>query len=411
MINIGSLCIVSADAERCASIRNAYENAGYIIHVFSNGEEALAAICHNQPDVALIGSNLDDISAFELVSRIRATDALARMPIAVDMAEHAHLDDWREGHDEYPEVNDILPHALDANAIVFRLQPLFRLSTMEAELVLRQANDQIVQRVSEQIDDASRCFYLSLNPAQNLPASFLSENTFWETATSISEAEAVVTGPGFFDVAVIDTNADNLDDVIQFCSDMRDNPRLFNLPFLIRAPGLSEEDARGLYRAGANRVLTAEDCDETLRFEAMSLIRLQISRNVVRDTLRRTLTEATGHPLESVYTEDFLRSYLAKRIDIAKNGRRALSVVHLHLPEAISLLEEAGEEACNALSAQLARWLSRLIRVEDLAARISSSDFVVILPDTQASEAQYVMNRIAGVLTSRILPCTMYSAL
>ncbi|MBN2753148.1 MAG: diguanylate cyclase [Rhodospirillaceae bacterium] len=393
MTNIGNLCIVSQDRERSLHVGAFFEHARYRVTVHTDARDALNTIENTLPDVVLIGEMSEDGAVLALLQALRANPKTTDVPIALDIAK---AESWHSSPTR-PRVDDVLPTNLDADAMVFRLQPLFRLSTMQAELHLRSTS---LSKPQFSVAAAPcRALYVSLNPPVTLPQNFLSGDTTWEAAASIAEAESIVTGPGFFDVAIIDAPVTMLDEIISFCRDMRDNPRLFNLPSLVRIPDISAEDCRDLYRSGASRVLHDTDDEAVLQQEAQALINLQMRRNAVRDALRRTLTEATGHPRQAVYTETFLQPYLSARLTIAKDLDRALSVVHLHLPEAASLLEEAGEIACQILSEQLARWLSRLIRVEDMAVRISNSDFVVVLPDTLPSEAQYVMNRIAGVLT------------
>ncbi|WP_337995518.1 diguanylate cyclase domain-containing protein [Oleispirillum naphthae] len=395
MTNIGSLCIVSQDRERARHIGAFFEHARYRVAIHADAESALAAVRTFPPDVVLIGENADAGFSAGVLQAVRSHAETADIPVALDMAA---APGWRGAAGA--RFDDVLPVNLDADAMVFRLQPLFRLSTMLAELRLRGD-----KAAPPRFDAAPAAFgtvralYLSLNPPQTLPQNFLSGDVLWETAASTAEAESIITGPGFFDVAIIDAPGGMIEDIVAFCRDMRDNPRLFNLPFLVRMPEITPEDCRDLYRSGASRVLPEEGDDALLQREAEALIQLQTRRNAVRDALRRTLTEATGHPRQAVYTEAFLVPYLSARLAIAVERDRALSVVHLHLPEALSLREEAGEAACRILSEQLGRWLSRLVRVEDLAARLTDSDFVVVLPDTLPSEAQFVMNRIAGVLT------------
>lgn len=385
MSNIGHLCIVCPDPERAARVAACFERARYRVETQPEAHAALAAMRANPPDVALI---LDaSAPAAELLRALRAAPETADVPIACagDLADACAAD-------------DVLPADFDTDVMVFRLQPLFRLATMRCEMRLRALGVEAppTDRVG---GGTARALYLGLDPAATLPADFLGRDAEWESAASIAEAEAIVTGPGIFDLAVIDAPAARLDEILAFCRDMRDNPRLFNLPFLVRIPGIAPADVRDLYRVGVSRVLVAGETADAAQNEARSLIVLQNNRTAVREALRRTLTEATGHPRQAVYAEDFLKTYLTRRIAAAAAHQRALSVVHLHLPEAVSLHEEAGAAACLSLSEQIARWLARLIRVEDLAARLSDSDFIVVLPDTLPSEAQVVMNRIAGVLT------------
>ncbi len=387
MANLGNICIVCPDQERSRVVAAYFEHARYHVDVQTNPDAALAAMSTDAPDVALI---IDPKGAEgALLRRLRELPETANVSIAFADGETAHT---AEAH----AADDVLPAGIDADAMVFRLQPLFRLATMKSELRLR-ARD--LGTAGPSPTGPARALYIGLNPDTTLAADFLGDDAVWESATSTAEAEIILTGPGMFDLVVVDAPVVLLDSVVGLCRDMRDNSRLFNLPFLVRMPGLDKAGARDLYRAGVSRVLDASDAPETAQGEARSLIALQNRRAALRDSLRRTLTEATGHPRQAVYTEEFLHAYLERRIALAVRQNRALSVVHLHLPEAVSLRDEAGPAACAVLSEQLARWLARLIRVEDLAARLTDSDFIVVLPDTLPSEAQVVMNRIAGVLT------------
>lgn len=396
MTNIGSLSIVSSDRARAREVAAYFEHARYRVALHGGDGDALPAMRADPPDVVLMMPPPGVHDWVEtIIDGLREAPETAKIGIAVAMAdgELAHQ------ASNLSRVDDILPSEIDADAMVFRLQPLFRLATMERETRLRAEGTGASPLVRAAPRGGARALYFSINPDTTLPADFLGHDAVWESANSITEAEAVVTGPGMFDIIVIDVSLDRLDEIVGFCRDMRDNPRLFNLPFLVRVPGADQGTARALYRVGVNRVIARADDEAFLEAEARSLIALQNRRNDVREALRRTLTDATGHPRQAVYTESFLTAYLDRRIALAQASDRALSVVHLHLPEAASLLEEAGATACQVLSEQLARWLSRLIRVEDLAARLTDSDFIVVLPDTLPSEAQFVMNRIAGVLT------------
>ncbi len=396
MTNIGNLTIVSPDRERSQQVAAYFEHARYRVAVHDGGPEGLTAMRADPPDVVLVLPQKTAQDWVEtVVSGLRNAPETARVGIAVTMADA----DLAGRNLDRLHVDDVLPGEIDADAMVFRLQPLFRLATMERETLLRAAGTGATQFDRAVPHDGARALYFSIDPVATLPADFLGDDAVWESANSIAEAEALVTGPGMFDIVVVDAPADRIDEIIAFCRDMRDNPRLFNLPFLVRVPGADQGMARALYRVGVNRVLASPDDEALLEAEARSLISLQNRRNDVREALRRTLTAATGHPRQAVYTEEFLAAYLERRLGLAHAKSRALSVVHLHLPEAASLLEEAGAAACQVLSEQLARWLSRLIRVEDLAARLTDSGFIVVLPDTLPSEAQFVMNRIAGVLT------------
>ena len=115
---------------------------------------------------------------------------------------------------------------------------------------------------------------------------FLADTAMWETETSTAEGEVIITGPGTYDLVVVDAPLEELDAVVGFCRDMRDNQRLFNLPFLVRVPGLDKAGARDLYRAGVSRVIDVAGADADAEIEAPSLIARQRSRNVLRHAVQ-----------------------------------------------------------------------------------------------------------------------------
>ncbi len=375
MTNIGSLSIVSSDRKRSQEVAAYFEHARYRVALLDGSPGTVATMRSDPPDVVLILPPEGSPGWVEaVVDSLRNAPETARVGIAVTVS------DTDLAGQKPNRVDDVLPTGMDADAMVFRLQPLFRLATMERETRLRAEGTAAMPLARTVPRNGAKALYFSLDAEVTLPADFLGDDAVWESANSIAEAEALVTGPGLFDIIVIDVPLARLDEIIGFCRDMRDNPRLFNLPFLVRVPGADQGMARALYRVGVNRVIAHADDEALIETEARSLIALQNRRSDVREALRRTLTEATGHPRQAVYTEGFLTAYLERRLDLAHAHDRALSVVHLHLPEAASLREEAGAAACEVLSEQLARWLSRLIRVEDLAARLSDSDFIVYCP-------------------------------
>jgi diguanylate cyclase (GGDEF)-like protein len=51
------------------------------------------------------------------------------------------------------------------------------------------------------------------------------------------------------------------------------------------------------------------------------------------------------------------------------------------------------------LHGEVARWIQRLIRAEDTAARVGANEFVVILPNTDDSDGRLAMVRIDDVLS------------
>jgi two-component system cell cycle response regulator len=59
-----------------------------------------------------------------------------------------------------------------------------------------------------------------------------------------------------------------------------------------------------------------------------------------------------------------------------------------------------GDEPARLLMRQLGQWVTGLVRAEDPTARFAEAEYCVVLPDTPLAEAEVVMHRIAGILST-----------
>jgi two-component system cell cycle response regulator PopA len=91
--------------------------------------------------------------------------------------------------------------------------------------------------------------------------------------------------------------------------------------------------------------------------------------------------------------------HLATLIDAHGPRRRPLSLVVFAIRNLDAATAQHGADAAKQLHGEVARWIQRLVRAEDTAARLSSDEFVVLLPNTDDADARSLMYRIDDVLT------------
>ena len=129
------------------------------------------------------------------------------------------------------------------------------------------------------------------------------------------------------------------------------------------------------------------------------LVRRQRRAWLLRDAMAATLTPATGDALlRGVYSMEFLRVHLQRMIANDARAERPLSLAALTIANAASVRDRFGLEAQTILLQQMADWITGLVRVEDVCARLGENRFAVILPDTPPDEAHEVIQRIVAVL-------------
>ena len=102
-------------------------------------------------------------------------------------------------------------------------------------------------------------------------------------------------------------------------------------------------------------------------------------------------------PITGLHTRAFIEPQLGKEIARARRQNTALSLATIHLDDFTEMNKRYGLSAMDAGLKELARRLKKACRGTDFAVRMSSDDFLLVLPECNVGEVQVVLNRI-GVL-------------
>jgi two-component system cell cycle response regulator len=209
------------------------------------------------------------------------------------------------------------------------------------------------------------------------------------------QAEAALADQNF-DVAIAIVDQDPAP-YLDLCVQIRNNPRLFNLPLIIIAPTdlIDEETA---YHHGVSGYFPGRADPFELNNMAMFLVRRQKQRWAIREALGEALQNVILDPATGVFSRAFADAYVLQRVNYALARQRPLSIGFFRVPDVEQIRSRFGDEQANHLRLQVSQWITRLLRVEDMTARYDENEFCVLLPDSPESEASLVIGRIAGVL-------------
>jgi two-component system cell cycle response regulator len=391
MIRLANVLVISPDSAPAEALAARLSHDGYHTRRCSDPAKASAMAGADHPDLILVGDGCADPVA--LGCRLKAEPALADIPVvlmadpangalAIQAAE-AGFDDclhWKDGDTE----------------LLARLKPLVRLATMHAELRHRAevaAEFGVSAAARAEGPKEPKPAVLLVGDDQDGVAGWLGDGTELVTSPNLYDAESLLEHRNF-DAALVMARG-RPDAWLAFASQVRNNPRLFNLPLLLVQEGGDSVEA---YRRGVSRVL-ARPLDRALLVTALgTLVRRQQLRWSIRQALGQSLVNATRDPVTGTYGRPFLDRYLERRLAVAAAQHRHLSLVVFNIPNVDGVRDHFGEDAALHLSLQLGQWINGLLRAEDLCARLAPNQFCVVLPDTPLIEAEVVMHRIAGVL-------------
>jgi len=387
MIRLANVLIVDDTPSRFEMLSKRLGAGGYHASRVEGADGALRHARVDHPDLILLTAK--DVA---LGATLKADAETNDIPVIV-LAEDASPELCRQALEA--GLDDVIAFASDNDELFARLRPLVRLATMHAELrhraaVARTFGVAARDRVASPEGAAPAILLIGDEAARVQP--LLAGMAELTLSDSLFEAEDLLTRKNF-DAALIGFPSE-AEGVLGFCSQVRNNPRLFNLPMVV----LGGIDAAEAYKRGATRVLGGEVEADVLRTVMATLVRRQKLRWTIREALGDSLRGAARDPATGAYARAFLDSYLANRLEAAKTQNRHMAVVFFASPNIEGVRRQFGDDAGLHLTLQVGQWITGLLRAEDLTAAFAPGEFCVVLPDTPLAEAEVVMHRIAGVL-------------
>jgi two-component system, cell cycle response regulator PopA len=207
-----------------------------------------------------------------------------------------------------------------------------------------------------------------------------------------------------FDAAVLWSAGDRAP-AQSIAAGMKRNTRLHQIPIVLYLSGDAGSDLNDLYGRGFADVAEATTPEPETAERIVALARAYRDHQGVRRALEAARASGLTDPSTGLFTDDLFAAHLGRVVVAAAARRRPISVCVLKVaPNAEVRAAREGGWLNRALP-QIGAMISRLIRVEDTAARLSPEVFALALPATDAGEARLVAERIAAVIA-----CTAFDA-
>jgi len=334
------------------------------------------------------------------IEALRQTVSPRRLPILAIGPEAAA---WAAG------VADIVmstpPHAAQA---ALRLENLVRSAIAEEEVALREATfaarGQPLPAAQEDITPVrvlaagkpDRHFLALSNALTALGCEVVAAPTPYTAFDYLHERP--------FDAAVL-WGAEDHAPALSIASGMKRNTRLYHIPAVLYLRGAGEINLAELYNRGFADVAAADTPED----ETAGRIAVLAHAHRRHVAIRRALESARGSgltdPATGLFTPELFASHLARVAEGARLRRRPLSVAVLRVSETEAVVTARRDGWLDRALPQIGAMVSRLIRTEDTAARLSADVFALALPATQEPAGRIAADRIAAVIG-----CTAFDA-
>ncbi|ESQ77063.1 diguanylate cyclase domain-containing protein [Asticcacaulis sp. YBE204] len=361
-------------------------------------DAALACIGDLQIEAVLI-DGAHPACSLDLVEKLRAACAPRRLPI-IQMTD--------PGTYNVPTGWDMV-YSRDAHAqqILLGLEHMVRANVAEEEYELRRETLASLNIPAPDIDDRAPLAILSVGQAD--PDFLGLSHTLRTHGTDVY---AAFTSYSAFDYlhdktfdAVILWGRDSISEPLSIASGMRRNTRLYHTPVFLRLQKPVDLDLGDAFLRGVNDVSAVGASEAEIADRVMRLARAHRRQTNIRKAL-----EALNHSEHmdkgtGLFTRDLFAAHLARLSNAASERNRPLSVCVLKISESPEITQARARKALDRAMPQIGSMISRLVRAEDTAGRLSTEVFALALPATAEGAA-----RIVGERISAVIGCTAFEA-
>lgn len=287
--------------------------------------------------------------------------------------------------------------------ITARLESAIRIQTMVAEVQGRIKTLESFGAVSfgqpNQHKDAQRVLIFGPPCPENMRLAAMLETLGVITIAAMSSYTAFdYLHKGNFDAIIVISKTDHANS-IAFCAALRRNSRLFHLPCLLYAAGDFESLEVAISR-GASDAAHAGENDELTLARLLTLIDEKRRRDALNLTFHNAKTPNAIDKRNGIYNQEFFNRHLFEVVERSAQARKNVAVAMVKIEIVEQTLTTKSPEAIRKVINQSANMLSRLIRIEDVAAILDDGKFAVIFPSTAAHTAETALARIVAVLES-----------
>lgn len=205
--------------------------------------------------------------------------------------------------------------------------------------------------------------------------------------------------------AVVLWGGDDHAEALAIAAGMKRNTRLFHIPAILYLRSHDAVKLGEVFNRGVADVAAPEDPEEETAGRILALADAYRRQSGVRDALERIRASGVMDPATGLFTPQLFAAHLGRVAEASRRRRRPLSVCVLRVSDSAAVTEARAGGWLDRAMPQIGAMVSRLVRSEDTAARLSAEVFALALPATPEGAARLVGERISAVIG-----CTAFDA-
>jgi two-component system cell cycle response regulator PopA len=389
------LLVVAPNDDRIGALCRGLDGLGWRTMTARTGGAAVAALGDFKLEAAII--DVDHPEAAALPEALRLAAGARRLPVV-----------WIGSTVAGEGIDLAMAEVPHPTQLGLRLEQLVRAAITEEEFRLRRQTLGLHGATLDAGDPDSSPVRILIAGAPDHRFIGLS-NTLTQAGAEVVAAPTPYTAFDYlhespFDAAVLWGAPDHAP-ALSIASGMKRNTRLYHIPLALYLRSEGEINLGELYNRGFSEVAGASTPEPDIAARVLALAQTHRRHLAIRKALEGARGSGVMDPTTGLFTPTLFASHLGRIAEAATARRRPLSICVLKVSENETLGHARRGGWLDRAMPQIGAMVSRLVRVEDTAARLAPEVFALALPATPGPSARLAAERIAAVIG-----CTAFDA-
>jgi two-component system, cell cycle response regulator PopA len=392
--------IVARDDTLAGPLAEGLDRLGWRTVTARGPYAAIAALADMQVEAAIIDTTAGPHDAPTLARRLKAAYAPRRLPVIAIGEPDPDLD--------LRSLDLTLAPPLHPSQAALRLESLVRMGIAEEEFELRAETFAERGRRLEMPEDAAGPLRI-LAVGEPAPDFLALSNALGRSGSEVVGAFTAYTAFDYlheraFDAVVL-WAGDNQSEALSIATGMRRNTRLYHIPALLYLRSPAQIGLGEAFNRGVSDLATPETPPLETAHRVIELAGAYRRQSAIRQALEKARSTGLMDPATGLFTRDLFAAHLVRLVQAGRLRQRPLSLCVLRIAERPELTIARKGGWLDRAVPQIGSMISRLVRVEDTAARLGPEIFALALPATGHAAARAAGERIAAVIA-----CTAFDA-
>ncbi len=401
----GRILVVDDIATNRLILQAKLASAYFEVLLAEDGEKAIELATNELPDMILLDVMMPGVDGYEVCARLKADVRTAHIPVIMITAANDQSERVR-GFEA--GADDFLNKPINDMTLFTRVRNLLRVKIMFDELKLRESTTQELglSELLDLRDLKSQGGSVMLAPGSE------DQGTKWiecmhsrlpyTVKASYGEKQTLIDGKAFQpDAFVINQNLEGGGDGLRLVSMLSANPETRRSAIiLVVEDGRIETAAKGLELGASDYIFAPFDSNEMMARLGSQMRRKKYS-DLLRSNVQDSLRMAVIDPLTGLYNRRYALQHMSRIADRSAETNLPYAVMMMDLDKFKSVNDTYGHAAGDEVLKEFARRLQENLRGVDLVARFGGEEFMIVMPDTNETEAGFAAERLRKSVDAR----------